>query len=61
MKNLEELFNNLIENDKKFCKLVLEGYEVTPHLIFNTDLDDEECNEMEILADKTFKRIHELD
>ena len=47
-----KLFKKLFNNDQKFKELVVGGYEVWSYLAMNTDLSDEQCNEMEHLADK---------
>lgn len=51
---LKTMFYDLMSN-AEFRNLVLDNYEITPFLIFNTDLNDVECNEMENFADEVYR------
>ena len=51
---LKTIFYDLM-SDAEFRNLVLDNYEITPFLMFHTDLNDVECSEMENFADIVYK------
>ena len=47
---MRELFNKMMKEDDKFKELVNNNYEITAHLIMNTDLNWDQISEMEDIA-----------